>query len=120
MAKRKSKGLGDTIEKVLQVTKVDKLAKFVLGEDCNCDKRKEKLNKMFPYIQPLCLEENEYNYLTEFFDSKTNQIKPSEQSKLLSIYNRVFKAKETTTTCSVCWRKNISELKSVYNEYENN
>ena len=120
MAKRKSKGLGDTIEKVTKATGIDKVVKFVLGEDCNCDKRKEKLNKMFPYIQPLCLEENEYNYLTEFLNSKTNQIRPSEQSKLLSIYNRVFKAKETTTTCSDCWRKIISELKSVYNEYGNN
>jgi hypothetical protein len=42
----KSKGLGDSVEKVLQATKVDKVAKFVLGEDCNCDKRKEFLNKL--------------------------------------------------------------------------
>jgi len=44
--KRKPKGLGDTVENVLKATGIDKIAKFVLGEDCNCDKRKEKLNKV--------------------------------------------------------------------------
>lgn len=45
----KAKGLGDTVEKVFKKTGIDKVAKFILGEDCGCDKRKEKLNKMFPY-----------------------------------------------------------------------
>lgn len=43
----KSKGLGDTVKKVIKITKIDK----VLGkENCDkCDKRKEQLNKKFPY-----------------------------------------------------------------------
>ena len=44
----KSKGLGDTIEKITKATGI----KYVANEffdDCNCDDRKEKLNKLFPY-----------------------------------------------------------------------
>ncbi len=47
-----SRGLGDTVEKITEVTGikrvVEKVSK-VTGKDCGCKKRKEKLNKMFPY-----------------------------------------------------------------------
>ena len=35
----KSKGLGDSIEKITKAT----------GKDCGCNSRKNTLNKMFPY-----------------------------------------------------------------------
>ena len=45
----KDKGLGDTIERITKATGIDKVAKKVLGDDCGCEERKQKLNKMFPY-----------------------------------------------------------------------
>jgi hypothetical protein len=112
-----SKGLGDTVEKVFKATGVDKLAKFVLGDDCNCDKRKEYLNKMFPYNKPNCLLENEYEYLKDFFSVQRNEIKPSQQDKLLPIYARVFNVRPEPTSCDSCWREMISKLKRVYENY---
>ena len=47
--KKNSKGLGDTIDKITTVTQFKKLVNEVLGEDCGCSERKEKLNKIFPY-----------------------------------------------------------------------
>ena len=48
----KSKGLGDTIEKITTLTgikgAIGKLHK-VTGKDCGCKKRKDALNKAFPY-----------------------------------------------------------------------
>ena len=41
-----SKGLGDSVEKELKATGIDKVAKKVLGDDCGCEERKQKLNKM--------------------------------------------------------------------------
>ena len=41
----KSKGLGDTIAKITEATGIDKLVKFVAGEDCGCDERKALLDK---------------------------------------------------------------------------
>jgi len=53
MTDNKSKGLGDTIEKVTKATGLHSLAQMsanLLGKkDCGCNKRKDKLNKMFPY-----------------------------------------------------------------------
>ena len=44
---KKSVGLGDTIEKLTTRTGIKKIVKKVVGEDC--DGRKDKLNKLFPY-----------------------------------------------------------------------
>ena len=56
MEENKSKGLGDSIEKFTTVTGVKSFTNFlnrngVFGKkkDCGCDKRKEMLNKTFPY-----------------------------------------------------------------------
>jgi hypothetical protein len=46
---KRSKGLGDTIEKITEATGIKKMVKKVAGDDCGCNKRKEKLNKLFPY-----------------------------------------------------------------------
>ena len=47
------RGLGDSIEYLTEITKikalVEKAKKMTGTEDCGCKKRKEKLNKMFPY-----------------------------------------------------------------------
>jgi hypothetical protein len=49
----KSQGLGDTVAKVTSALGLDKLAESVAHaagkEDCGCNKRKKKLNDMFPY-----------------------------------------------------------------------
>ena len=49
----KSKGLGDDIKKITSAVKLDKIAERIarsVGKsDCNCGKRQDKLNKIFPY-----------------------------------------------------------------------
>ena len=48
----KSKGLGDTIEKVTTATGIKKVVDTVARKtkrDCGCKRRRDKLNKMFPY-----------------------------------------------------------------------
>ena len=48
----KSKGLGDTVEKITKATGVKTVFDIVskgLNIPCGCEHRKEKLNKMFPY-----------------------------------------------------------------------
>ena len=51
--KEKSKGLGDTIEKITTFTGLKALTQMLedkgVIDDCGCDKRKEELNKKFPY-----------------------------------------------------------------------
>lgn len=118
MAKRKAKGLGDTIENVLQATGIDKVAKFVLGEDCKCEERKNKLNELFPYRKPLCLNENEYEVLGTILTPKKTEFTPLEQMALLKVYNRVFQDNQQPTSCGSCWRDIIKQLNKVYDTYE--
>ena len=53
MENKKSKGLGDSIEKFTKATGIKSFTKFLysngLTKDCGCDKRKETLNKIIPY-----------------------------------------------------------------------
>lgn len=52
MKSNKSKGLGDTIEKITTATGIKKVVdkvSEVTKKPCGCGKRKQKLNEMFPY-----------------------------------------------------------------------
>lgn len=116
--KKKAEGLGDTVESILKATHIDKVAKWLLGEDCGCNERKAKLNELFPYRQPKCLEENEYQFLKEWFDRNTNVVKPSEQKQILNIHSRIFGVRNEPTSCAPCLLQRVKELEYVYNTYE--
>jgi len=48
----KSKGLGDSIEKVTKATGIKKVVDTVAkatGKDCGCGQRRDTLNRLFPY-----------------------------------------------------------------------
>ena len=56
MENKKSKGLGDTVAKITKATGIKSFTQVlakngVLGKkkDCGCNKRKDQLNKAFPY-----------------------------------------------------------------------
>ena len=113
-----SEGLGDTVEKVLEVTGIAKVAKWLLGEDCGCDERKAKLNQLFPYKKALCLEENEFSYLDEWFSKNTDVVRPIEQIELFKIHSRVFQVRNELTSCPTCVKERIEDLRKVYNQYK--
>jgi len=115
--KNESKGLGDSVEKVLKATGIDKVAKFLLGEDCGCDERKEKLNKLFPYAKPKCLTEDEHDTLSTYFKQSTNTLTIEQQSALIAINNRVFDQGLTLSTCSSCVMDLVNKMRILYNEY---
>jgi len=123
MAKRKAKGLGDTIEQFTEVTGikagVEKLAEAI-GWDCGCDKRKEALNQMFPYKKINCLNEEDFEYLNYWFSVDRHQVSILEQTRLREIYYNVFEERLEQTSCDSCWRDYISRIRKVYIEYKNN
>jgi len=115
----KAKGLGDTVEQVLEATGIAKIAKWVLGEDCGCDKRKQILNDLYPYYKPQCLTEDEFTYLDKYYTDNKNVVQPEVQTDVLKIYNRVFHQKASLTSCSSCYKKTVHDkLKNVYKEYK--
>lgn len=113
-----SDGLGSKVEKVFKKVGIDKAAKFMLGDDCGCDERKETLNKMFPNKKIECLTKNEYNYLDTFFSVKRSTVTPVEQNELITIYNRVFNGSAVATSCSSCFINGVyDKLNKIFNKY---
>ena len=116
----KSKGLGDTVEKITKATKIKQATDWIfdkLGKDCGCDARKKKLNSMFPY-KVECLNEEEYIYLKGFFNINKNIVNNIEQKELLTIHNRVFNTNKKPSSCGSCVKDLVNTMKRLYNEYE--
>ena len=120
MARRKSVGLGDTIDKITTATGIKAAVKFIAGEDCGCQERKEKLNQLFPYKKNECLTESEYNKLTELFAEikATNSVQPSQQVELILIHDRIFGTKSDLSMCASCVRDLVNALQKVYDLYK--
>ena len=122
MARKKAKGLGDTIEQITEATGIKKAVELfseITGIDCGCEERKEKLNKLISYRKKVnCLNESDYNYLKDIFEQKTNRLTPKQQFRLMEIYKNVFEVQLEQTSCDSCWRTSMSELRRVYDTYE--
>lgn len=118
---KQSKGLGDTIEKITEVTGIKKAVEVFsrfTGMDCGCDERKAKLNKKFPY-KVECLREDEYNYLKTFFSEVKGTVNVEQQNRLIRINNRVFNDNRQGSSCGSCVREMVNNLKLLYNDYNN-
>jgi hypothetical protein len=112
------KGLGDSIEKITEATGIKAAVKFLAGEDCGCNERRDILNKAFHYNNPECLTEEEYNYLADFYSKPKNVITGIEKQELLAIYNRVFRQNKRMTSCSACLRNIYDKLKQYFEAYQ--
>jgi len=83
-------GLGDVVEKITQFVGIKH---FINGKDCGCDKRKEKLNKLFPVNRkPLrCFSPEQYNLYKEFVENRTlNLWNETDIKTLIDLYAHVF------------------------------
>ena len=113
--KKKPKGLGDTIEQITEATGIKKVVKAIAGEDCGCDERRDKLNKIFPYSrQPECLEPDDIEYLDSGVLRKTT-LKYEDRERIATIHARVFNHKfDIPCTCSpkiwMQWMRELQEL----------
>ena len=114
------KGLGDVVAKVTKTTGIDAVVKFIAGEDCGCDERRDKWNKipMFKRKTPNCIKEEDYNYLIKFFGTLKGRVSATDYAKVLPIYNYVFKTNNKMTSCSPCAAKVIGKLKKYLETYK--
>ena len=114
-----SEGVGDTVAKITKATGIEKLVKFVAGEDCGCDDRKDKLNKLFNYKQIKCIPEDDYNYLTDLFSRGKSVVTNKEKVRLITIYNYLFsKNQSSKTSCSPCITGIVNKLKKYLEVYK--
>ena len=118
MSTKKNKGLGDTIAKITKATGIDKLAKTILGEDCNkCEERRKKLNQMFPNFRNLRqFTEDEMKIYDEVIPAvdKKGMLTPAERGIVSALYVGVFGVNPEWKSCSPCNKQIMNNLKKVY------
>ena len=117
MQETNPEGLGDVIEKVTEATGIKKAVEFLAGEDCGCDRRKMKLNQMFRHNKIECLNEDEYDFLSQWFAKNKSTISYDDRVELYAIYNRIFNKNQKVSSCSSCVRSIVLRLEKVMNEY---
>lgn len=110
---KKSKGLGDTVAKVTKVTGIEKAVKAVLGEDCGgCNKRREALNRLFPYKSDKQLTAHDverWEYFKSNFDNKLLQ--PADQDLIIELINKLGYSFTSCKTCSsAVWKRHIESI----------
>ena len=111
---KQSKGLGDSIEKALKATGIDKVAKKVLGDDCGCEDRKKTLNAMFPYSKVRQFTEDELSIYEEVLPRTKGTISGKDQAIMVKLYNKVFNANKTPSSCGSCVQQTLAQLAKVY------
>lgn len=121
----KTIGLGDVIEKITETTGIKKAVKFIAGEDCGCDERKEKFNKIkfkVKYRNIECMSQVDYEWWTQFKEKQTEYLSSDEANMIEAIWNRVFnKGKQRIRFCRSCtnkWQIAIDDLNLIYDQYE--
>jgi len=114
------KGLGDVVAQVTKATGIDKVVEFVAGDDCGCEERKNKWNKipMFRRQVPNCIKEDDYNYLVQLFGRLKGSIDPCDYAKVVPIYNYIFKTNNKMTSCDACAAKVVNKLKKYLETYK--
>jgi hypothetical protein len=112
------KGFGDTIAKITKATGIERLVKFIAGEDCGCDERQELLNKKFKYGRVNCISEEDYNYAIEFLKGNTNKVSIATRIRLNEIHNNIFSRKTPYSNCKSCIRRNIQNIKNYLQVYK--
>ena len=115
---KKPDGLGDVVKSITKATGIDKLVKFIAGEDCGCDERQKKLNDMFNFNKVKCFNEEEFEWLTDFLRVKRGSVNLEQRIKLYEIYNRVFGTKMQNSNCPSCLLTIIRKLDAIFKTYK--
>lgn len=116
-----SEGVGDTVAKITKATGIEKAVKFLAGEDCGCEERKETLNHLFPYNKPNCFTEYEFDVLSKLFSDELWRqratLSADKIKDLYAIYNRVMNAADSPSNCNTCVMGRLNKLERLYKEY---
>jgi hypothetical protein len=114
-----SRGAGDKVEGIIKTTGLDKAVKFIAGEDCGCDERQAKLNKLFPSkATPKCMTEEQYKGFAEVKDKA--KLTGVERKFVAEIHAHLFSHRFIIPcSCSpATWVQWVSDINQVYQTYQ--
>jgi hypothetical protein len=91
--------------------------KAFFGDDCGCDKRKDRLNKMFPYRDIQAMTEEQYTFFKDVLQPAYlghQTLKGKDSDFFYQMYNDIFGKKQKKTKCTSCNKNMYIELLKVY------
>jgi len=106
--------LGDTIEKITEATGIKAVVEAVAGDDCGCAKRKEWLNKRFPYAETMSDKDKEAFKTILKPAKERNKLYAGEMQLVVDMYERVFKMRKKKSRCGSCMLGYLNELEKAY------
>ena len=114
--KSKAQGLGDKVAAVTKATGIEKIVKTFFGDDCGCDERRERLNKMFSRPVKMMDEEQRKFFKDEImtrYKSGQNLTKHIGD-EFYKLYEELLSKKKKRTTCTSCNKNMYIELLKIY------
>ena len=114
--KSKAPGLGDKVAAVTKATGIEKIVKTFFGDDCGCDERRDRLNKMFS--RPVNMMDAEQR---KFFEDEIMTRYKSGQNLTRQIgdgfyqlYESLMNTKKKRSSCISCNKNMYIELLKIY------
>jgi len=122
------KGLGDVVEAFTKATGIKAIVNKVsdvLGVDCGCDERREKLNNLLPRgrKQVRCFTDEEHVTYGEFMSNrKAGRLSKEEVDYLMALYTEIYNRTWKKVRCTQCAMKGrvkeaMSDLDRTFNNH---
>lgn len=117
--KENSVGLGDVIQKVTEVTGIKKVVDAIT-EDCGCDDRKEKFNKVVLWKRRKvnCISQEDYVWVKELLRRKPSRYTFEMRERLVSVHNEVLGTKHKNSKCIPCMRSLLENMQKYIEIWE--
>lgn len=109
-------GLGDAIDKVTTATGIKKVVKAVVGEDCGCEERRDRLNKKYPFLRDARMDEKQKGIWNNIIVPgwKRGRLEGGEASALTKLFLDFGISKPAWRRCGSCAKKALQEMQAVY------
>lgn len=113
-SKKKPQGLGDVVESVAKATKIDKIVKAVVGDDCGCERRKKYLNKVFSFFKVMSDDQKKLWEEEIAPHHERGTVTKETQQKINQLYEDVFGLRYRLSRCGSCVNTRLNHLKDAY------
>jgi len=122
MSKTKHKrGLGDSIAAITEATGIKAAVDWfsdTTGIDCGCDKRQKRLNEVFPYKTPKCLNKQQYDDI-KTLPRPAYSLNNREKNIVARVHADVFEHTFSLPCCDGAQYKQwINDLYKLADEYQ--
>ena len=114
-SKKKPKGLGDVIEKVTKATGIKSAVKTLIGEDCGCEERREKLNDLFPMYKNIAMDASQKR-VWESLEAPlaTGRLRGKNSQLFRKLYDELFEKRHSWCGCGNESARRIQSVRKIY------